>query len=95
MWMRPRGSLTSVPHGEADRGESRVCAGLHWKFFFRSQEMVPPNPHSNMFGFEYPQAPPVRPVPPPTAYAARLPLVQLEPTCRAALHHVALACNVP
>ena len=21
--------------------------------------MIPPNPHSNMFGFEYPQAPPV------------------------------------
>merc|ERR1711871_570049 len=32
--------------------------GIHWKFFFRSQEMIPPNPHSNMFGFEYPQAPP-------------------------------------
>ncbi len=50
--------------------KSRVCAGLHWKFFFRSQEMVPPNPHSNMFGFEYPQAPPVRPrtsTTPPTA----------------------------
>ena len=32
--------------------------GLTHKFFFRSQEITPPNPHSDMFGFEHPNAPP-------------------------------------